>query len=95
MKKSELTFTLIIAQGFIPMTIFCISHNAFGEAIICTIGWLIATSFVIIKASKTDAIEDIPMEVTYNGQTFKDAETLHEWREQFEFDYFIDNASQN
>jgi hypothetical protein len=95
MKKYTSVITLAVAQGFIPMTIFCISHKAFGEAIICTIGWAIATSFVIIKSSKAEAIEDIPMEVTYNGQTFKDAETLHEWREQFEFDYFLDNASQN
>jgi len=94
MKKVEQIAMLVASQIFLPMTIFSIHHNAFAEAIICTIGWAVMSGITLVMLS-SDKAEDVPMTATYNGQEFKDEQTIHEWREEFEFDYFIDNASQN
>lgn len=94
MKKLETNAMLVASQIFLPMTIFSIHHNAFAEAIICVIGWVMMNGITLLMMSSEKA-EDVPMSVTYKGQEFKDGQTLHEWREEFEFDYFIDNASQN
>lgn len=90
--KKQFIVPMVIIQGFIPMSIFCAKHSGFAEAIICVIAY-VGISIVTIFIGKKD--EEIPMSVTYKGQEFKDEQTLHEWREEFEFDYFIDNASQN
>jgi hypothetical protein len=94
MKKLETIAILVASQIFLPMSFFSIYHNAFAEAIICVIGWVTMNGITLLMLS-SDKAEDVPMTATYNGQEFKDEQTIHEWREEFEFDYFIDNASQN
>jgi len=90
--KKQFILPMVIVQGLLPMAIFCAKHNGFAEAIFCVTAY-VGISIITIFIGQTE--KEIPMSVMYNGQEFKDEQTLHEWREEFEFDYFIDNASQN
>lgn len=90
--KKQFILPMVIIQGLLPMSIFCAKHSGYAEAIFIVFAY-VGISIVTIFIGQKE--KEIPMTIKYNGQEFKDEQTLHEWREQFEFDYFIDNASQN